>query len=330
MDSSHSPTVTSFENLPTQPQVFEEGMRKLSHYRQIAVIGLCKKGDDNNLPVAIKTIHKCLIDGEEEAIKVCDQLRQLVSINHPFILSIRDIFQGGSLYSLVKVSGNLSDALLQFVAVQLILAIHFLHEQNYLFCGLVSENVLLDQDGYIQLTGFSESKKDISFPYYKMVGYMESMSPEMLLNKGISFSYDWYMLGCLLYGTTLSVASSVELSEGQLPFHGSTTTETLQRILIGKLEYKHTSLEAQDFINKLVSSDPEQRMGKDLKELQSHPWIKDAPWENIQNRAIASPLIRAAKPEDPTCYYPRFKEDVIEEEGEAALYNEIFSNKLFI
>lgn len=171
----------------------------------------------------------------------------------------------------MKVSGNLSDALLQFVAVQLILAIHFLHEQNYLFCGLVSENVLLDQDGYIQLTGFSESKKDISFPLYKMVGYMESMSPEMLLNKGISFSYDWYMLGCLLYGTTLSVASSVELSEGQLPFHGSTTTETLQRILIGKLEYKHTSLEAQDFINKLVSSDPEQRMGKDLKELQSHP-----------------------------------------------------------
>ena len=29
------------------------------------------------------------------------------------------------------------------------------------------------------------------------------MSPEMLLNKGISFSYDWYMLGCLLYGTPL-------------------------------------------------------------------------------------------------------------------------------
>lgn len=45
---------------------------------------------------------------------------------------------------------------------------------------------------------------------------------------------------------------------------------------------------------------------------------------------IASPLIRAAKPEDPTCYYPRFKEDAIEEEGEATLYNEIFSNKLFI
>ena len=159
-------------------------------------------------------------------MKVCDQLRQLVSINHPFILSIRDIFQGilcsshpridarniyiltdfcpgGSLHSLVKVFGYLSDTLLQFVAVQLILAIHFLHEQNYLFCGLVSENVLLDQDGYIQLTGFSESKKDISFPYYKMVGYMELMSPEMLLNKGISFSYDWYMLGCLLYGTPL-------------------------------------------------------------------------------------------------------------------------------
>ena len=45
MDSSHSSTATALDHLPTQPQVFEEGMRKLSHYRQIAVIGLCKKGD---------------------------------------------------------------------------------------------------------------------------------------------------------------------------------------------------------------------------------------------------------------------------------------------
>ena len=103
----------------------------------------------------------------------------------------------------MKVFGYLNDVLLQFVAVQLILTIDYLHEQGFLFCGLVSENILLDQDGYIQLTGFSESKRDISFPYYKMVGYMESMSPEMLLNKGITFSYDWYMLGCLLYGTHL-------------------------------------------------------------------------------------------------------------------------------
>lgn len=45
MDSSHASTETSFDSLPTQPHVFEEGMRKLSRYRQIAVIGLCKKGD---------------------------------------------------------------------------------------------------------------------------------------------------------------------------------------------------------------------------------------------------------------------------------------------
>lgn len=142
--------------------------------------------------------------------------------------------------------------------------------------------------------------------------------------------------------------SFVELSEGRLPFHGSTTTETLQRILIGKLEYEHASPEAQDFINRLVNSDPEQRMGKKLNEMQSHPvaykkssnaqWIKDAPWENIQSRAIASPLVRVVKQEDPTCFYPHFKEDIIEEEegagagagaGETTLFNEIFSNKLF-
>ena len=69
----------------------------------------------------------------------------------------------------------------------------------------------------------------------------------------------------------MSKVSQIELSEGQLPFHGNTTTETLQEILIGKLEYKHASPEAQDFINRLLCPDPEQRLGKDMNELRKHP-----------------------------------------------------------
>ena len=116
------------------------------------------------------------------------------------IYVVSDFCCGGNLYYLQKTMRHFNDIHLRFIAVQLIAAIHYLHDKGCLFCGLLAENVLLDQQGFVQLTGFSRMETDIAYPYYKMVGYMEFMPPEMLLNKGITQAYDWYMLGCLLYG----------------------------------------------------------------------------------------------------------------------------------
>ena len=114
---------------------------------------------------------------------------------------VTDFCSGGSLLEYLESTGPFVDTKAQFVAAQLVLAIHYIHEQGGIHCNLLPENILLDEQGYIRITGFSELRLCQTSPYYKMIGYLECMSPEMLLNQGIDSSYDWYLLGCLLYGT---------------------------------------------------------------------------------------------------------------------------------
>ena len=59
--------------------------------------------------------------------------------------------------------------------------------------------------------------------------------------------------------------------EGHPPFQGDTVSETLQAILIGKIEYKYASPEAQQFIGALLTADPTQRLGNDIRSIRNHP-----------------------------------------------------------
>lgn len=178
---------------------------------------------DDNSQIAMKVIHKCLVPSADDAKKLCLQLNHLLSLSHPFILTTRDIFQGriiesgrrvdektiyvisnfcsgGNLYSMLQTFGQLNESHVQFIAAQLILALRYLHEQNCLFGNLISENVLIDNRGFLHLTGLESALFDVKRPYYGVTGFTECLSPEMLLNKGIDEAHDYWMLGCLLYG----------------------------------------------------------------------------------------------------------------------------------
>ncbi|KAK8797868.1 hypothetical protein WA171_005397, partial [Blastocystis sp. BT1] len=265
---------------------------KLSLYKQVCIIGLCKQGDvrfcrveDDNSQVAMKVIHKCLVPSEDDAKKLCSQLNHLMTLSHPFILNTRDIFQdekkiyiisdfcsGGNLYSMLQTFGQLNESHVQFIAAQLILALRYLHEKNCIFCNLIAENVLIDNRGFVHLTGFGHTLFDVKKPYYGVTGFTECLSPEMLLNKGIDESHDYWMLGCLLY----------ELLEGHLPFQGDTVSDTLQAILVCKVSYKHATPVAQQFINSFLTSRPSKRLGRDFRALQNHEFLKGVDWKNLE------------------------------------------------
>lgn len=124
----------------------------------------------------------------------------MIIIDSKTIFIISNFCPCGNLYGYLQTYTHLPESYVKFIAIQLIETIQYLHSQNCLFCGCVAENVLVAKDGYIRLTGFSFSLVNTTFPFFGTVGYLESLSPEMLLNKGIDYSYDWYQLGCLLYG----------------------------------------------------------------------------------------------------------------------------------
>ena len=56
------------------------------------------------------------------------------------------------------------------------------------------------------------------------------------------------------------------------------------------------SLEAGDFINKLLMRKPEKRLGyRGAYELMRHPWLKYYPWKDLYNKKIQAPFIPRKK-----------------------------------
>ena len=58
------------------------------------------------------------------------------------------------------------------------------------------------------------------------------------------------------------------------------------------------SIEAIDFINKLLEIRPEKRLGyKGVEELKNHSWLKHFPWESLRKKEIESPFVSFSEPE---------------------------------
>ena len=68
-------------------------------------------------------------------------------------------YQGGDLYTHLKKESRLKEERVKFIAEQLILALGYIHEKDFVYRDLKPENILLDSNGYICLTdlGFSKS-----------------------------------------------------------------------------------------------------------------------------------------------------------------------------
>mgnify|MGYP001041268686 FL=1 len=172
----------------------------------------------------MKTYHKCLVAKDEDAAKLCDQLTHVRDLTNPFILHTRDIFQGrrhrivckideknvyvltdfcsgGNLFTMLQTFGHLNESHVKFIVPQLVTALSYLHENRCIHGNLICENVLLDEQGNTVLTGFSNSIFNYPTPCYETIGFTECLAPETLLNKGIDKMYDFWMLGCLVYGS---------------------------------------------------------------------------------------------------------------------------------
>ena len=52
------------------------------------------------------------------------------------------------------------------------------------------------------------------------------------------------------------------------------------------------SLEAADFINRLIQRKPINRLGLNgPEEVKNHPWIKDYPWKKLMEKELEAPYV---------------------------------------
>ncbi len=110
-----------------------------------------------------------------------------------------EIVQGGEFFSLLRKAGTLDHPHAAYYSAQIVLVFQFLHKNMIVYRDLKPENLLIHSDGYLKLTDFGFAKRLEKTRTWTLCGTPEYIAPEILLNRGHSFSVDWWALGILLF-----------------------------------------------------------------------------------------------------------------------------------
>jgi serine/threonine-protein kinase RIM15 len=118
----------------------------------------------------------------------------------------------------------------------------------------------------------------------RFVGTPDYLAPETIKGEPQDETSDWWSVGCIMY----------EFLYGIPPFHASEADKVFENILARRIHWPdesedEVSPEAKDLINKLLCSDPQQRLGanRDEKfqsggdEIRHHPWFSDVNWDTL-------------------------------------------------
>ncbi|KAF7723673.1 hypothetical protein EC973_001764 [Apophysomyces ossiformis] len=110
----------------------------------------------------------------------------------------------------------------------------------------------------------------------KAVGTPDYLAPESILGTGDDSMVDWWALGVICY----------EFLYGYPPFHAETPDKVFENILSRRVDWHEDivsiSPEARDFMERLMTLDPEKRLGANgPDEVKNHPFFKDIDWEKL-------------------------------------------------
>lgn len=216
----------------------------------------------------------------------CRASRQLVreikihsSLDHPNIVKSYGVMQseedvyilmeyasGGNLYSKLKESGPFSEPLAAKYLAQVVSAFRYLQNKHILHRDLKPENLLLDFEGNIKLAdfGWSIQLPESATLRQTFCGTLDYISPEMAQGEFYGIHTDNWSIGILCF----------ELLTGSLPFVRTNVFDMMSNPQnYASISYPdEMSKEAREFIGRLLTQDPLQRMN--LSDALHHPFLK--------------------------------------------------------
>lgn len=240
-----------------------------------------------------------------------------------------EYLNGGDLYSLLRNLGCLDEDVARVYIAELVLALEYLHSLRVVHRDLKPDNLLIAHDGHIKLTDFGLSKvglinstDDLSGPAVSgtsllgddepqvtiseqlnqrerrkrsAVGTPDYLAPEILLGTGHGASADWWSVGVILF----------EMIVGIPPFNAEHPQTIFDNILNRKIPWprvpEEMSYEAYDLIDKLLTEDPNQRLGaRGAPEVKQHEFFKNINWDTLARQKAA--FIPASDDALDTCY----------------------------
>ncbi|PHU24227.1 putative serine/threonine protein kinase IRE3 [Capsicum chinense] len=277
---------------------------------------------------AIKVLKKADMIRKNAVESILAERDILISVRNPFVVRffysftcrenlylVMEYLNGGDMYSLLRNLGCLDEDVARVYIAEVVLALEYLHSLRVVHRDLKPDNLLIAHDGHIKLTDFGLSKvglinstDDLSGPAVSGTSMMEDdepqllapehqqerrdkrsavgtpdyLAPEILLGTGHGFTADWWSVGVILF----------ELIVGIPPFNAEHPQKIFDNILNRNIPWpgvpEEMSPEAYDLIDRLLTEDPNQRLGDGgASEVKQHPFFRDISWDSLARQKAA-------------------------------------------
>ena len=255
------------------------------------------KNQNNNKLYAMKILDKKFIIKKNQVSHTQTERALLEKLKHPFIVRLNYAFQdskrlyflteflqGGELFFHLRKNSGYKEKAVRFYMCQILLALEYMHNNNYIYRDLKPENILIDKEGNIKLTDFGLSKimPKEEKTTYTMCGTAEYLAPEILFGKGYDKTCDWFSFGVVLF----------EMFCGYHPFKPKGQRIDPKIYLRKTFIPEKVPKTPRDLIEKLFVSNPKKRLGyRGADEVKQHPFFKGVDFDKVLRKEYKPPFV---------------------------------------
>ena len=253
---------------------------------------------------AMKEMHKARVISKHSVTSVLNERKLLAVLKHPFIVNaqfafqdednlylVMDLMSGGDLRYHISRERTFTEEQTRFFVSCVVIGLEYLHLNNVVHRDIKPENLVLDSKGYVRLTDFGIAQVVKTETATDTSGTPGYMAPEVMCKQPHGKAVDYFALGVIAY----------EFMMGRRPYQGRSRREIRDEVMAKQVQLRKQdipigwSLEAADFINKLIQRRSSSRLGfNGAHEVKNHAWLRSVQWQKMFEKTVESPF----KPED--------------------------------
>ncbi|KAF9904011.1 hypothetical protein EC991_003157 [Linnemannia zychae] len=259
-------------NVSSTKESYRRKYGEIQGYTYIGTIGqgnfgkvLLAENDITGEQFAVKILEKAQFKSEQQRLHATREARLMATLRHPNIVDVKTVMEddyrilivmenltGGELFDYISNKGSLDEKEARRIFQQIVLAIHYCHENNVVHRDLKPENILLDSDRNVRVADFGFGNnwhKDRHLTTY--CGSPFYAAPEMVSGTPyIGPETDVWSLGVILY----------VLVCGRLPFDASDLPALFAQIKRGNYQKpREGSIDVCSLIHRMLTVDPKRR-----------------------------------------------------------------------